>query len=194
MSVIDIASDKIHDLVDVDVEPELLSDGYGFLEGLTFDGAAGVLHFVDLTNNRRLRWVAATEIVEVAADPSNMANGLTLDADGRLLVCEHTTSSLVRISPDGKREVLASHWKGKELNSPNDVVTGPDGTIYFTDPPYGRMAGFGVEREQDLDFQGFFRIPPVVSSSSRPTTSRARMASASTPTTRCSTSMTPSGR
>ena len=56
--------------------------------------------------------------------------------------------------------MLASHWGGKELNSPNDVIVAPDGSIIFTDPTYGRMPGFGLEREQDLDFQGVYRIPP----------------------------------
>src|SRR5213076_995462 len=60
----------------------------------------------------------------------------------------------------GSREVLASHYQGKELNSPNDVIVHSNGAIYFTDPTYGRMPGFGIEREQDLDFQGVYRIPP----------------------------------
>jgi gluconolactonase len=87
---------------------------------------------------------------------------MTLDAEGRLIVCEHSTSSVVRLDPDGTgsgREVLASHYDGKELNSPNDVVVRSDGSIYFTDPTYGRMPGFGVEREQELSIQGVYRIP-----------------------------------
>src|SRR4029450_6838651 len=60
----------------------------------------------------------------------------------------------------GGREVLATHYDGKELNSPNDVVVKSDGAIYFTDPTYGRMPGCGLEREQDLDFQGVYRIAP----------------------------------
>jgi gluconolactonase len=69
------------------------------------------------------------------------------------------TSSLVRERPDGTRETLATHWDGKELNSPNDVIVASDGSILFTDPTYGRMPGFGLEREQELDFQGVYRIP-----------------------------------
>src|SRR6185312_11638543 len=56
------------------------------------------------------------------------------------------------------REVLASHFEGKELNSPNDIIAGKDGSIYFTDPTYGRMPGFGIERPQILNFQGVYRI------------------------------------
>jgi gluconolactonase len=85
---------------------------------------------------------------------------LTYDAEGNLIVCEHATSTLVRETPDGKRETIASHYKGKELNSPNDVLVGKDGSIYFTDPPYGRVPVFGVPRERQLDFQGVFRVPP----------------------------------
>ena len=69
----------------------------------------------------------------------------------------------MRMDPDGKgggREVLATHYDGKELNSPNDVVVKSDGAIYFTDPTYGRMPGFGIQCEQDIDFQGVYRIPP----------------------------------
>ena len=78
-------------------------------------------------------------------------------------MCEHVTSSVVRMDPDGTgsgREVLATHYEGRELNSPNDVVVKSDGAIYFTDPTYGRMPGFGIEREQDLGFQGVYRLPP----------------------------------
>jgi gluconolactonase len=77
-------------------------------------------------------------------------------------VCEHVTSSVARIDPSGTgegRDVVASHYQGKELNSPNDVVVKSDGSIYFSDPTYGRMPGFGLERDQDLDFQGVYRIP-----------------------------------
>ena len=98
--------------------------------------------------------------VEVVAHPSNKGNGLSWDLEGRLLICEHSTSSLIRVEPDGSRTVLASHWQGKELNSPNDVVVTSDGSIVFTDPPYGRWPGFGVEREQELDFCGVYRIAP----------------------------------
>jgi gluconolactonase len=79
------------------------------------------------------------------------------------IVCEHVTSSVVRMDPDGtgsNREVLATHYEGKELNSPNDVIVHSSGAIYFSDPTYGRMPVFGIEREQELDFQGVYRIPP----------------------------------
>jgi gluconolactonase len=110
----------------------------------------------------RRRWDQQSGVQEVA-NPSNKGNGMTFDNDGRLIVCEHVTSSVVRMDPDGTgsgREVLATHYEGRELNSPNDVVVKSDGAIYFSDPTYGRMPGFGIEREQDLDFQGVYRIAP----------------------------------
>jgi gluconolactonase len=92
--------------------------------------------------------------------PANKCNGMTYDADLNLIVCEHATSLLVREKPDGAREVLASHFEGKELNSPNDVCVRSDGSIYFSDPYYGRVPVFGVERPRELGFQGVYRVPP----------------------------------
>ena len=149
------------ELVDEDAELEQLGTGFTFTEGPIWN-PAGYLLFSDMPGDVRRRWDPDSGVSEVAK-PSNKGNGMTIDNDGRLVVCEHVTSSVVRMDPDGKgggREVLATHYDGKELNSPNDVVVKSDGTIYFTDPTYGRMPGFGIEREQDLDFQGVYRIPP----------------------------------
>jgi gluconolactonase len=149
------------ELVDEDAELERLGTGFTFTEGPLWQ-PDGYLLFSDMPGDVRRRWDEENGVREVA-NPSNKGNGMTWDLDGRLLVCEHVTSSVVRMDPDGKgggREVLATHYDGKELNSPNDVVVKSDGTIYFTDPTYGRMPGFGIEREQDLDFQGVYRIPP----------------------------------
>src|ERR671935_772912 len=149
------------ELVDEDAELEQLGTGFTFTEGPIWN-PDGFLLFSDMPGDVRRRWDPDSGVTEVAR-PSNKGNGMTIDNDGRLIVCEHVTSSVVRMDPDGKgggREVLASHYEGRELNSPNDVVVKSDGAIYFTDPTYGRMPGFGLEREQDLDFQGVYRIPP----------------------------------
>jgi gluconolactonase len=149
------------ELVDEDAELEQLGTGFTFTEGPIWN-PAGYLLFSDMPGDTRRRWDPDAGVTEVAS-PSNKGNGMTIDNDGRLVVCEHVTSSVVRMDPDGKgggREVLATHYEGKELNSPNDVVVKSDGAIYFTDPTYGRMPGFGIERDQDLDFQGVYRIPP----------------------------------
>ena len=156
-----INAPSLLELVDEDAELERLGTGCTFTEGPIWN-PAGYLLFSDMPGDVRRRWDEQHGVVEVA-NPSNKGNGMTLDADGRLIVCEHVTSSVVRIDPDGTgsgREVLATHYEGKELNSPNDVIVAEDGAVYFTDPTYGRMPGFGSERDQELDFQGVYRIAP----------------------------------
>jgi len=155
-------STELHELVDANVEVEQIGTGFTFTEGPIWNQGGQFLLFSDMPGDTRRRWDVEHGVREVAK-PSNKGNGMTLDAQGRLLVCEHSTSSVVRMDPDGTgsgREVLASHYGGKELNSPNDIVVHSSGAIYFSDPTYGRMPGFGVEREQDLDFQGVYCIPP----------------------------------
>jgi gluconolactonase len=149
------------ELVDEDAELERLGTGFTFTEGPLWN-PDGFLLFSDMPGDVRRRWDAENGVTEVA-NPSNKGNGMTFDLDGKLIVCEHVTSSVVRMDPDGTgsgREVLASHYGDRELNAPNDVVVKRDGAIYFSDPTYGRMPGFGIERDQDLDFQGVYRIPP----------------------------------
>ncbi len=90
-----------------------------------------------------------------------MANGNTFDRQGRLLSCEHANSRLVRCEADGSLTVLASHFEGSELNSPNDVVVDSARRIYFTDPSYGRTHELvGVKRPQQLSWQGVYRLDP----------------------------------
>ncbi len=159
---VDVRSEGIRRLVDENVEVEQLGTGFTFTEGPIWNPDGQFLLFSDMPGDTRRRWDDSSG-VQVVMSPSNKGNGMTLEADGRLLVCEHSTSSLVRMDPDGTdvdREVLASHYEGKELNSPNDVCVKSDGSIWFSDPWYGRMPVFGVERERELGWQGVFRIPP----------------------------------
>jgi gluconolactonase len=158
---VDVKSEKLHQLVDQDAEVEKLATGFTFTEGPIWNKDGRFLLFSDMPGDVRRRWSEDDGVTEVMR-PSNKGNGMTYDADGRLLVCEHSTSSLVRTDPDGTgtgREVLASHYDGKELNSPNDVIVANDGSISFSDPWYGRMPGFGVERDRELGFQGVYLIP-----------------------------------
>jgi gluconolactonase len=157
---VQVKAPAMRELVAEDAELEQIGTGFTFTEGPLWN-PEGFLLFSDMPGDVRRRWDEQNGITEVA-NPSNKGNGMTFDLDGRIVVCEHVTSSVVRMDPDGTgagREVLASHYGDKELNAPNDVVVKSDGTIYFTDPTYGRMPGFGIEREQDLDFQGLYRIP-----------------------------------
>jgi gluconolactonase len=154
---VSVKSDRVHELIDEHAALEQIVTGCAFTEGPIWM-ADGSLHFSDMPGDKRRRW-HPVDGVEVLRDPSNKCNGMTRDNDGNLIVCEHVTSSVVRESADGARETIASHWGDKELNSPNDVIVSADGSILFTDPTYGRMPGFGLERDQELDFQGVYRLP-----------------------------------
>lgn len=152
----------LFDLVASSARAEKIATGFTFTEGPIWH-PDGYLLFSDMPMDVRRKWTEAGGIVEVMK-PANKCNGMTLDADLSLIVCEHWTSQVIRarLNADGteaSRETIASHYGGKELNSPNDVVVASDGSVYFSDPTYGRMPVYGNEREQDLDFQGVYRIP-----------------------------------
>lgn len=153
------ALDSAFDAVmDVNAPVTQIGTGFMFTEGPVWNPAEQFLFFSDIPGDVRRGWDPDNGIQEIAR-PCNKGNGMTYDADLNLLVCQHATSSVVRISPDGGEETIASHFEGQELNSPNDIVVKSDGSIWFTDPTYGRMPGFGVERDVELGFQGVYRIP-----------------------------------
>ena len=161
---VEIYARDVIDLVDPSVHVEKLADGFEFLEGPVWcSSGGGYLLFSDIPAGKRYRWDAATGITEVASE-TNKGNGMTFDADGRLLVCEHATSVISRSDANGtgdKREVIASHYQGRELNSPNDVIVGADGSVYFTDPAPGRTSPeHGLVRPRELNFLGVFRRLP----------------------------------
>lgn len=155
--MIEVKSPRLLDLVAEDAAVERVGAGFQFTEGPIWHPREQCLYFSDIPADTRRRWSAADGASEVR-HPNNKGNGMTLDRDLNLYVCEHVTSALVRETPAGERQVLASHWRGKALNSPNDVVVKSDGAVYFSDPTYGRMPVFGLEREQELDFQAVYRI------------------------------------
>jgi gluconolactonase len=159
VSGIDARSDAIHELVEEGSAVERLATGFTFTEGPIWHPGEEVLYFSDMPADIRRKVTLDGAVTEVRK-PAWKCNGMTLDADHNLLVCEHVSSSLVRERPDGIRETLAYHYEGKYLNSPNDVTVRSDGTIYFSDPWYGRFPGFGIERARELGWQGVFRIPP----------------------------------
>jgi gluconolactonase len=154
-----VKSDALAELIDPGAEVERVATGFTFTEGPVWNKEGAFLLFSDMPGDVRRRWSERDGVQEVMR-PSNKCNGLVYDAEGNLLVCEHVTSSLVRERPDGTRETIATHYLDRELNSPNDVITSSDGTIYFSDPSYGRMPGFGLERDQHLGHQGVYRIAP----------------------------------
>ena len=141
------------------VELERVVSGFEFLEGPVWHPNEKHLVFSDIVQNTMYRW-SPEEGAITLRKPSHMANGNAYDRQGRLLTCEHATSRVTRTAHNGFVEVLASHYEGKELNSPNDIVVKRDGGIYFTDPNSGRSSNYGVPREQELPFQGVYRLDP----------------------------------
>jgi len=148
---------RFEDVVGAHVVCERLADGFQFTEGPVWDASRNRLLFSDIPGNALMQWSSAAG-ASVFRTPSNMTNGMTWDRDGRLLCCEHATSCVTRTEADGRVTVIASEYQGKALNSPNDIVVKSDGGIYFTDPTYGRMPYYGVEREPVLGFRGVYRV------------------------------------
>jgi len=106
-------------------------------EGPAWNAQGRYLVWSDIPNNRQLRWIEDNGYVSVFRIPSNNSNGNTFDFQGRQVSCEHVTRRVVRYELDGSVSLIAGQFNGKRLNSPNDVVPHPDGSYWFTDPPYG---------------------------------------------------------
>jgi len=154
------ATGALADLIDQDQDFRQIGAGYGFTEGPAWNPVGNYLVFSDIPGDKRWRWSEAKGM-ELDAWPTFKGNGMAYEADGSLLVCEQVSSTLVRFTPDGHRDLVAFHYQGKYLNSPNDVIVRSDGAIYFTDPNYGRWdVPVGLHRRFELDFQGLFLVPP----------------------------------
>ncbi|WP_417408119.1 SMP-30/gluconolactonase/LRE family protein [Hoeflea sp.] len=137
-----------------------LSSGHMWTEGPVWVPAHQCLYFSDIPNQRILRWTPDGSVTPLR-NSSNFTNGNTLDAQGRLVSCQHGTRSVVRTEHDGSISTLAHSFNGKRLNSPNDVVVKSDGSIWFTDPTYGIMGNYEGNRavpEQPL--KNVFRLDP----------------------------------
>jgi gluconolactonase len=144
-------SPKFWDLVDHDAKLETLATGFGFTEGPVWD-ASGFLYISDETLNKIFRVFPNGRKEEVIAlgDP----DGNTYDRRHRLIDCASVLRAIIEVTPQGKYQVLADHYEGKKLNSPNDVIVGPDGALYFTDPTLDLVAG----EKQEIPFQGVYRL------------------------------------
>jgi len=138
---------------------ECLYDGGRWLEGPAYSPAWRCLIFSDIPNDRLLRWDEVSGHVSVFRQPSGYVNGNTLDREGRLISCSQGDRQVVRTEYDGSRTVLASHLDGRRLNSPNDVVVKSDGSVWFTDPPYGITSNYeGHAAEQEIDGCHVYRV------------------------------------
>ena len=170
-------------LVPADAQIEKLADGMMFIEGPVWvrrgDPAPHLL-FSDIPANVIRKWMPGAGVTDFMnpvfeGDPAGRSvgsNGLLIDAEGRLILCEHGNRRVSRIEADGSITVLADRYDGKRLNSPNDAVFHSNGWLYFTDPPYG-LAG-DDDPMKELDFNGIFRVSPegdvelLISDQSRP--------------------------
>jgi gluconolactonase len=138
---------------DPDMHIDMVASGYKFTEGPAWS-PDGFLLFTDIPNNRIIKYVPG-EKPAIFREPSNRANGITFDTQGRLYVCETETRRITRTDRKGKVEVLADKWEGKRLNAPNDIVVRKDGNVYFSDPAFGKAMD-----TRELDFFGVYRITP----------------------------------
>ncbi len=157
---VQVRDPRFGDVVGDDAEVERIATGFGFTEGPIWHPTEHHLIFSDMRHDHQRRWSAADGITTYRR-PSKKANGSAYDRQGRVVSCEHQTSRVVRIEADGTETVLASHYHGRELNSPNDIVVKSDGAIYFTDPTYGRIReDIGLLRGIEQPHQGLYRIDP----------------------------------
>ena len=144
-------SDNFWQLIDRNAKLETVASGFGFTEGPMWD-PAGFLYVSDETINKIFRVYQDGRKEEVIAlgDP----DGNTFDRQHRLIDCASVLRAIIAITPDGKYKILADRFEGNKLNSPNDVIIGPDGAIYFTDPTLDLVAG----EKQEIPFQGVYRL------------------------------------
>jgi hypothetical protein len=171
---------------------ERLATGFRWCEGPVWFGDVRCLFWSDIPNNRMMRWDEETGQTSVFRKPSNFANGNTRDRQGRLLTCEHGGRRVSRTEHDGTLTVVADRFDGKPLNSPNDIVCTSDGSIWFTDPPFGLLGYYEGHRSCRPTCTGWTARPG--GSRWPPATSIVRTGSRSRPTSRGSTSSSPAPR
>lgn len=158
---VEIRNQRFTEIIDPAKELEQLETGFDFVEGPIWHPNDSSLIFSDILGNSIYRWDQKAGTTTLRRN-SYMANGNAYDKHGRVITCEHATSRVTRtdFANDADPEILATHYKDLQLNSPNDVVVASNGRIYFTDPAAGRSAVYGVPREPELDISGVFSIDP----------------------------------
>ena len=141
------------------VHVEKLYTGCRWSEGPVYFADGRFLLWSDIPNNRIMRWDETDGSVSVYRQPSRNTNGHFRDRQGRLVSCEHSGRQVSRTEPDGKVVTIADNYQGKRLNSPNDVVVKSDGSVWFTDPPYGILSEYeGDKAESEIGANHVYRV------------------------------------
>lgn len=160
---------RMNELIGLDAEIEILASGFDWSEGPLWIEDGEYLLFSDIPRNSIMKWQEGTGlslfmkpsgytgVADYGREPGS--NGLTLDQEGRIIFCEHGDRRVSRLEKAGGKRTLVDSYQGKRLNSPNDAVVKSDGSIYFTDPPYGLPRRFADPR-RELDFCGVYRLSP----------------------------------
>ena len=160
---------RFEQLIDPSAKIEKLAEGFAWSEGPIWIKDGGYLLFSDVISNTVFKWKAGEGVTEFLK-PSGYtgtiprggepgSNGLTVDSEGRLTLCEHGDRRVARLEKDGRKVTLADRFQGKRLNSPNDLVYKSNGDLYFTDPPYG-LEGREKDPKKEIAFQGVYRLTP----------------------------------
>ena len=158
----------LDDLLAQDAQLEIVASGFEWSEGPVWLPDSKCLLFSDIPRNKIMRWSESdgldTFLENAGLDPGGQvpgrepgSNGLTLDANGCLVVCQHGNRRLIRIEKDNSQAVIADRFEGKKFNSPNDLVIHSSGDIYFTDPPYGLPKG-AKDPNRETDWFGVYRV------------------------------------
>lgn len=158
---VELFDDRLDALVPRGASVDRLCTGAQWSEGPVYLPIEAAVIWSDIPNDRLLRWTA-TEGLTVARSPSVFINGNTLDREGRIVHCSHGQRAITRVEEDGSATVLVDRWQGLRLNSPNDVVVHADGSVWFTDPPYGILSdreGYAADSEINANF--VYRFDPA---------------------------------
>jgi gluconolactonase len=155
------ASSIFHDIVPEKAVLERVSHGHIFTEGPVWNSREGALYWTDIIGNTIWKWAPGVGR-SIVLRPSGKANGMTFDKQGRLLVAGWTNRTVWRMELDGAIVPLATHYDGKKIGTPNDIVVKSDGAIYYTDPPggLGIVEMEGEDLQQYLDYSGVYRLEP----------------------------------
>ena len=161
---------RLDKLIPPGAKIEKLAEGYDWSEGPVWDKRGQFLLFSDVPMNTVFKWKAGMAKPEIFLKPSGYtgatprggepgSNGLVIDPEGRLVLCQHGDRRIARLEADGKFRTIVDNYEGKKLNSPNDAVYHSDGSLFFTDPPYG-LVGNNADPKKEIPFNGVYRLSP----------------------------------